>query len=199
MDFHLVLLLLGALAFHPALSDIPEHMVKSLPGWDAPLPTTQYSGYIQVDATKYLHYWFVESANNPKTDPVVLWLNGGPGCSSLDGYFNEQGPLHFNRSDGAANATIPPLIANPYTWANIANMIFLEAPAGVGFSYSDNPSVDYKTDDSKTTLDNYKFLVNWFRNYPEYSTNDFYVTYVYKSNVVCTAGRRGFNKDYVNL
>lgn len=57
MDFHLVLLLLGALAFHPALSDIPEHMVKSLPGWDAPLPTTQYSGYIQVDATKYLHYW----------------------------------------------------------------------------------------------------------------------------------------------
>jgi len=119
MDFHLVLLLLGTLAFHAALSDIPEHMVKSLPGWDAPLPTTQYSGYIQVDATKYLHYWwvvelrlwlknceifpskivcyhlclyyalislhaieilccalyrFVESANNPKTDPVVLWL-----------------------------------------------------------------------------------------------------------------------------
>ena len=59
MDFHLVLLLLGALAFHPVLSDIPEHMIKSLPGWDAPLPTTQYSGYIQISATKYLHYWWV--------------------------------------------------------------------------------------------------------------------------------------------
>ena len=48
----------------------------------------------------------------------------------------------------------------------------------MGFSYSDNPSVDYITDDDKTALDNYKFLVNWFSNYPEYRANDFYVTYV---------------------
>ena len=54
----------------------------------------------------------------------------------------------------------------------------VEAPAGVGFSYSDNPSVDYKTDDNITALDNYKFLVNWFSNYSEYKDNDFYVTYV---------------------
>jgi len=59
MDCYLVLLLLGALTYQPALSDIPEHMVTSLPGWDAPLPTTQYSGYIQINATtgKNLHYW----------------------------------------------------------------------------------------------------------------------------------------------
>ena len=57
-----VLLLLSVLVLsHPALSDIPEHLVKSLPGWDGPLPTTQYSGYIQIDATtgKNLHYWWV--------------------------------------------------------------------------------------------------------------------------------------------
>ena len=57
----------------------------------------------------------------------------------------------------------------------------MEAPAGVGFSYSDNPEVDYNTDDNKTALDNYKFLVNWFRNYSEYSTHDFYITYVHST------------------
>ena len=59
MDVHFAFLLLGVLTYQPALSDIPEHIVTSLPGWDGPLPTTQYSGYIQTDATtgKYLHYW----------------------------------------------------------------------------------------------------------------------------------------------
>ena len=65
----------------------------------------------------------------------------------------------------------------------------MEAPAGVGFSYSDNPSVDYFMDDDKTALDNYKFLVNWFGNYSEYKDNDFYVTYVC-NNVVFDVGRR---------
>jgi len=84
-------------------------------------------------------------------------------------------------------------------WLTSSHDHEVESPVGVGFSYSDNPSVDYKTDDSKTTLDNYEFLVNWFRNYPEYSTNDFYVMYVYNNNVICTAGRSDFNKGYVNL
>lgn len=51
--------------------------------------------------------------------------NGGPGCSSLDGYFNEHGPLHFDRTT-ADNLTLPTLIRNPYAWNKIANMIFRE-------------------------------------------------------------------------
>ncbi len=101
---------------------------------------------------------------------------------------------------------LPNLVFNPYTWANISNMIFcmlsrtqkyifrlptssiislrlesfsaVEAPAGVGFSYSNTPAVDYVTDDNKTALDNYHFLVKWFGNYSEYQANDFYITYV---------------------
>ena len=46
--------------------------------------------------TKSLHYWFVESQGNPASDPVVLWLNGGPGCSSMEGFMAEHGPLHLN-------------------------------------------------------------------------------------------------------
>ena len=52
----------------------------------------------------------------------------------------------------------------------------MEAPAGVGFSYSENPSIDYSTDDNKTAMDNYIFLVNWFAKFSEYRNNDFYVT-----------------------
>ena len=51
----------------------------------------------------------------------------------------------------------------------------MESPAGVGFSYSDNPEVDYIIDDNQTALDNYHFLINFFTNYSEYEFNDFYI------------------------
>ena len=51
----------------------------------------------------------------------------------------------------------------------------MEAPAGVGFSYSNNQN-DYNTNDTKTAQDNYQFLLNWFAAYPEYSKNQFFIT-----------------------
>jgi hypothetical protein len=65
----------------------------------------QYSGYIPLDAsvgcradvTRHMHYWFVTSENDPANDPVVLWLNGGPGASSVWGFLVENGLLpHFH-------------------------------------------------------------------------------------------------------
>jgi carboxypeptidase C (cathepsin A) len=69
----------------------PDEIV-SLPGWTGPLPSRQWSGYLNVSST-HLHYWLVESESNPATDPTVLWFNGGPGCSSLDGFIYEHGPF----------------------------------------------------------------------------------------------------------
>lgn len=145
--------------------------ISSLPGWDQPLASNHYSGYIDVSPKtgRFLHYWFVESEGNPSKDPIVLWLNGGPGCSSLDGFFYEQGPIHF------AQESPVKLVRNPYAWTKIANVLFLEAPAGVGFSYSNNPN-DYITDDNRTADDNYQFLKNWFALYPQYVNNDFWIT-----------------------
>jgi len=56
------------------------------------MPTTSYSGYLDVTATKSLHYMFVEAEQNATSAPVVIWFNGGPGCSSLLGFFQEHGP-----------------------------------------------------------------------------------------------------------
>ncbi|KAI3522106.1 hypothetical protein L1887_11585 [Cichorium endivia] len=90
----------------------------------------QYSGYVTVDskAGKALFYYFAESPHNCSTKPVVLWLNGGPGCSSFGyGAMEELGPFRVN-SDGKT------LYLNDYAWNNVANVLFLESPIGVGFS-----------------------------------------------------------------
>ena len=102
----------------------------------------------------------------------MLWLNGGPGCSSLDGFFYEHGPFKFDRSVGGSDSD---LHYNPFAWNQVANVIYLEAPAGVGFSYS-NTSSDYFTNDNQTAEDNWQFLASWFEAYPEYALNDFYIT-----------------------
>ena len=82
--------------------------VQALP-FCGPLPTNWYSGYLKVTDTKALHYVYVESQGNVTADPVVIWLNGGPGCSSMLGAFSENGPFIFD--DG--ESVIKP---NPYSW-----------------------------------------------------------------------------------
>eukprot|EP01094_Clydonella_sp_ATCC50884_P001464 TRINITY_DN11090_c0_g1_i2.p1 TRINITY_DN11090_c0_g1~~TRINITY_DN11090_c0_g1_i2.p1 ORF type:complete len:471 (+),score=135.73 TRINITY_DN11090_c0_g1_i2:39-1415(+) len=170
-----LLLLLLALA-GPALGAIAADKLPAMPNFDAPVPFDQYAGYITVDqsAGRALYYWFVESQRSPSSDPVVLWLNGGPGCSSLDGFFYEHGPFHFDRELDPNDPEAEQLHMNPFSWNNVSNVIYLEAPAGVGFSYS-NTSSDYRANDNTTAADNYQFLVNWFAAYPEYAQNDFYI------------------------
>ncbi|GFP84551.1 serine carboxypeptidase-like 28, partial [Phtheirospermum japonicum] len=131
----------------------------------------QYSGYVTVDpdAGRALFYYFAEAAENSSTKPLVLWLNGGPGCSSIGGgAMTELGPFRIN-PDGKS------LWYNEYAWNTMANVIFLESPAGVGFSYS-NRSSDYVTGDKQTALDSYTFLVNWLKRFPGYKTREFYIT-----------------------
>jgi carboxypeptidase C (cathepsin A) len=144
--------------------------VKNLPGAEnLQLNFRQFSGYLPVTATKNLHYWFVESQSAPATDPIAFWTNGGPGCSGLLGFMTEQGPLRPNKD--------MTLSLNPHSWNTIANMVFIEAPCGVGFSYSsDESGADYKTDDTQTAEDNFALLQQFFTRFPQYRTNDLYIT-----------------------
>ncbi|CAJ0569097.1 unnamed protein product, partial [Mesorhabditis spiculigera] len=144
--------------------------VWDLPGITYNLNFKQYSGYLSGVAGNYLHYWLVESQGNPKTDPLVLWLNGGPGCSSLGGMLTELGPFHPN-PDGKT------LFENVFSWNKVANVLFLEGPRNVGFSVQNrsiNPDEDYN--DDRTANDNYLALKDFLTAYPEYVNRPFYVT-----------------------
>ena len=168
----LVSLLLGAQGRRTDYpSEILGSQIKSLPGLDKNTfdKYTMFSGYIDVypKNNRSLFYWFVESLNDPTNDPVALWTNGGPGCSGLGGMFTEQGPFRPKQD--------LTLYVNNYSWVNVANMLFIEAPAGVGFSFSDVSS-DYTTDDNTTAIDNYHLIQGFLKQFPNYQKNDFYIT-----------------------
>ncbi|XP_050158863.1 serine carboxypeptidase-like 45 [Malus sylvestris] len=130
----------------------------------------QYAGYVTVDEKqeRSLFYYFVEAQIDPASKPLVLWLNGGPGCSSIGvGAFNENGP--FQPSGDI-------LLKNDFSWNREANMLYLESPAGVGFSYSANKSFYGFVNDDITARDNLEFLQRWFDKFPEYKNRDFFIT-----------------------
>ncbi|KAI8030730.1 Serine carboxypeptidase-like 7 [Camellia lanceoleosa] len=151
-------------------------LIKSLPGFNGTFPSKHYSGYVTINgdiaSSKNLFYYFVVSERNPRDDPVVLWLNGGPGCSSFDGFVYEHGPFNFEA--GKTEGSLPKLHLNPYSWSKVSNMIYLDSPAGVGFSYSKNTTI-YKTGDLQTAFDTHDFLIKWFNLYPEFVSNPFYI------------------------
>eukprot|EP01084_Bolivina_argentea_P297984 513437_1 len=145
--------------------------ITSLPGLDANTfkKYSMFSGYIDVypSHNRSIFYWFIESLSKPTTDPVAVWTNGGPGASGLLGMFTEHGPFRPLQNLS--------LRVQPWSWVNAANMIYIEAPAGVGFSFSDN-TADYTTNDNKTAIDNYHFIQGWLTKFPNFKPNDFYIT-----------------------
>ncbi|KAJ8439369.1 hypothetical protein Cgig2_022506 [Carnegiea gigantea] len=146
--------------------------ITLLPGQPSGIDFDQYSGYVTVDpgAEKGLFYYFAEAPHNASSKPLVLWLNGGPGCSSFgNGGLLELGPFRVS-SNGKS------LIRNKYSWNNVANVLFLESPAGVGFSYGNVSAIYQETGDLSTAKDAYIFLVNWLERFPQYKNRDFYLT-----------------------
>jgi cathepsin A (carboxypeptidase C) len=125
----------------------------------------QYSGYLDDEENdKHLFYWFFESRNDPKNDPVVLWLSGGPGCSSLIGLFMELGPASVNKKIE--------VVHNPAAWNSNASVIFLDQPVNVGFSYSSNPV----SNTVAAGKDVYALLTLFFKQFPEYAHQDFHIS-----------------------
>ncbi|KAL9241351.1 hypothetical protein vseg_015473 [Gypsophila vaccaria] len=132
-----------------------------------------YAGYVTVNEThgRALFYWFFEATHKPHKKPLVLWLNGGPGCSSVGyGEAEELGPFFPQKG------THPKLKLNPNSWNKAANLLFLESPVGVGFSYSNTSNDIIELGDSVTAKDSYAFLVNWFKRFPQFKSHEFYIT-----------------------
>ncbi|KAI5006325.1 hypothetical protein ZWY2020_033568 [Hordeum vulgare] len=146
-------------------------LVQALPGQPAGLGVRQFSGYVTVNQThgRALFYWFFEATHDVSNKPLVLWLNGGPGCSSLGyGALEELGPLLIQKGT-------PELRLNPDAWNKEANLLFLEQPAGVGFSYTNTTADLERFGDDLAAHDAYTFLVNWFERFPQFKGHDFYI------------------------
>jgi len=143
--------------------------IRRLPG-QPEVSFGQYSGYVGVDddgGKRALFYYFVEADVDAASKPLVLWLNGGPGCSSLGvGAFSENGPF---RPSGQV------LVKNEYSWNKEANVIYLETPAGVGYSYSADAAYYQGVDDKMTAMDNMVFLQRWLQKFPQYKGRDLYI------------------------
>uniref|UniRef100_A0A0B7A595 Carboxypeptidase n=1 Tax=Arion vulgaris TaxID=1028688 RepID=A0A0B7A595_9EUPU len=128
-----------------------------LPG----LELESYSGYITVDNidNRNLFFWFFPSTKVPPHQaPLVVYLNGGPGNSSLIGLFEEVGPLKVDEYGQVSKREI--------TWTDQFSMIFIDSPVGVGFSYCD-PGKDVKTN-SVVADDLCNFLIQFLQLFPEY-------------------------------
>lgn len=127
------------------LKEQEDDRIAALPG-QPNVSFQQFSGYVTVNQVsgRALFYWLTEAVHKPLSKPLVVWLNGGPGCSSVAyGASEEIGPFRLNK-------TASGLYLNKFSWNTEANLLFLETPAGVGFSYSNTSSDLLDTGDRRT-------------------------------------------------
>jgi serine carboxypeptidase-like clade 1 len=117
----LLLLLLFIINHHVDSGSI----VKFLPGFEGPLPFELETGYIGIGEEEdvQLFYYFIKSERNPKEDPLLLWLSGGPGCSSITGLLFENGPLALKSK--VYNGSVPSLVSTTYSWTKVEESMFI--------------------------------------------------------------------------
>ncbi|CAI8602072.1 unnamed protein product [Vicia faba] len=128
-----------------------------------------YAGYypIQNSHAARMFYFFFESRNCKEEDPVVIWLTGGPGCSSELALFYENGPFKINHNLS--------LVWNHYGWDKVSNLLYVDQPTGTGFSYSTDLR-DIRHNEKGVSNDLYDFLQVFFVEHPQYAKNDFFIT-----------------------
>ncbi len=128
------------------------------------LNETLYTGFLPVGSKGTLFYWLFESRSDPKQDPLIIWLSGGPGCSSSLALFVENGPFTINEDLS--------LKANPYSWNQNANLLFVDQPVGTGYSKGS----EMEKDEVGLGADFYTFLVEFFETYPTLKKRPLFIT-----------------------
>ncbi|XP_061370016.1 serine carboxypeptidase-like 12 isoform X1 [Gastrolobium bilobum] len=167
----LPLLLLSQISFPFATCG---SLVQFLPGFEGPLPFVLETGYVGVGESEDVQafYYFVESENNPKEDPLMLWLTGGPGCSALSGLFFELGPLALIKED--YNGSVPNLVLRSNSWTKASSIIFVDLPVSTGFSYATTESAAQRSD-WRLVHHFHQFLRKWLIDHPKFLSNEVYI------------------------
>ncbi|OBZ77227.1 Carboxypeptidase S1 [Grifola frondosa] len=124
----------------------------------------QASGYGDLTTNESVWFWFFEARQNPDTAPLTVWINGGPGSSSMIGLFQEHGPCRINND--SMDVTL-----NPNSWNEVSNMLYIDQPVGVGFSHG----VETVGTSLEAAMDMWKFLQIFFSHsrFEKYQDNDF--------------------------
>lgn len=130
-----------------------------------------YSGMMPVNESipnSEMFFVFQPRVGEP-VDEITIWFNGGPGCSSLEGFLQENGM--FQWAWGMYQAEI-----NPYSWPNLTNMLWVEYPVGVGFSGNFSPTATTETEIAQDFLKFFKNFQTTFgiANYSIYVTGESY-------------------------
>ncbi|KAF7329447.1 Carboxypeptidase [Mycena kentingensis (nom. inval.)] len=145
-----------------------------LPNLTNPLPRS-FAGNVGVNRRGHpnatLFFWAVEKSNGSLTteaksqdsDPWMLWLNGGPGSSSLLGFFAENGPIRATDK----------LSPNEYSWSKLADTIWVDQPVGVGFATSDSES--FVRDEDQMAEDFLGFFANLVKIFPSLARRPLYL------------------------
>ncbi|KAL5624775.1 hypothetical protein BROUX41_004835 [Berkeleyomyces rouxiae] len=161
-------LLLGSVAVaddavHPA----SQYYVKNLPGAPAEPQVHMHAGHIEItpEHNGNIFFWLFENQHVSKHSRTILWLNGGPGCSSEDGALMEIGPYRVKPDQTLA--------WNNGSWNQFANLLFVDNPVGTGYSYVDTDS--YLNELNQMADNMVTFLEKWFAIFPEYADSELYI------------------------
>jgi len=148
------------------MSRTADRIAPSLPRAPAPF-SPHYSGLLPISKSKRIHYYYIESESpTAATDPITFWTNGGPGCSGLLALFTEHGPWR-PLADGT-------LVRNPASWTTRSAMVFVEQPAGVGYSYTSDPS-EVKFNDFAAAEDFLDTMHAFFDRFPGVENRTLYI------------------------
>lgn len=144
---------------------------KNIP--DVPFDVGEsYAGLLPISDSpkeeRQLYYWFFPSEAKQAKDEIVIWLNGGPGCSSLAGLLTENGPFLWQSGTKAP-------VKNPYSWARLTNMVWIEQPVGTGYT-TGSPNITNEAELAEEFKGFWKNFVKTFglKNHKVYITGESY-------------------------
>jgi carboxypeptidase C (cathepsin A) len=164
----LLLAIVGVLGFALVDVSIPLDLAADDPSYLCDPASRQDAGYVKLanKVDDHYFYWYFESRRSPATDPLVLWLTGGPGGSSIMAMLAENGPC--NILPGVATET------NPYSWPAQANVLWLDQPTSVGFSYGEKQDKDFNETDVGENI--FWFLQGFLAKHLELEGRKFFIT-----------------------
>ncbi|RWS20220.1 vitellogenic carboxypeptidase-like protein, partial [Leptotrombidium deliense] len=145
-------------------SDVARNLsTVIIPGFE---DIDSHSGFITVDesSNSNLFFWFLKSEK--QNSPVSVWLQGGPGGSSLIGLFYENGPLSAKNDSS--------LERRQFSWTKSMHMLYIDSPVGTGFSYTNNETSYTKTR-MQYTEHLFTFMQQFFKLFPELRNNGLYL------------------------